>query len=92
MVVKRNQPLFRVKQNFKKSDGFLKMDIFKNVQNRKVKESFEKDVKILSCDVNALKNIPISLKRVTIIFEKILWCKRCSKNIEQKTPILHHQL
>jgi hypothetical protein len=44
MVVKRNQPLFRVKQNFKKSDGFLKMDIFKNVQNRKVKESFEKGV------------------------------------------------
>ena len=47
MVVKRNQPLFRVNQKFKKSDGFLKMDIFKNVQNRKVKESFEKDVQKL---------------------------------------------
>jgi hypothetical protein len=57
MVVKRNQRLFRLNQKFKKSDGFLKMDIFKNVQNRKVKESFEKDVKILSCDVNAHKTI-----------------------------------
>jgi hypothetical protein len=31
-------------QNFKKSDEFLKLDIFKNVQNRKAKQSFEKDV------------------------------------------------
>ena len=57
MVIKRNQPLFRVNQKFKKSDGFLKMDIFKNVQNRKVKESFEKGVKKLRCDVNAHKTI-----------------------------------
>ena len=28
-VLKRNQPLFRKFQNFKKSVGFLKMDIFK---------------------------------------------------------------
>jgi hypothetical protein len=33
------------------------MDIFKNVQNRKVKESFEKGVKKMSCYDNALKNI-----------------------------------
>jgi hypothetical protein len=46
-----------VKQNFKKSDGFLKMDIFKNVQNRKVKESFEKGVKKSGCDENAHKTI-----------------------------------
>ena len=56
MVIKRNQPLFRVNQKFKKSDGFLKMDIFKNVQNRKVKESFEKLFKKERCDENALKN------------------------------------
>jgi len=39
-----NQPLFRLNQKFKKSEGFLKMDIFKNVQNRKPKESFKKVV------------------------------------------------
>ena len=43
--IKRNQRLFRLNQKFKKSGEFLKMDIFKNVQNRKVKESFEKSVK-----------------------------------------------
>jgi hypothetical protein len=32
------------------------MDIFKNVQNRKVKESFEKGVKKSGCDDNAVKN------------------------------------
>ena len=42
--IKRNQRLFRLNQKIKKSDGFLKMDIFKNVQNRKPKESFEKVV------------------------------------------------
>ena len=41
---KMNQRLFRLNQIFKKSIGFLKLDIFKNVQNRKVKQSFEKDV------------------------------------------------
>ena len=57
MVIKRNQPLFRVKQNFKKSEGFLKMDIFKNVQNRKVKESFEKGSFFSRRDENAHKTI-----------------------------------
>ena len=42
MVIKRNQPLFRKFQNFKKSIGFLKMDIFKNVQNEKPEIFFEK--------------------------------------------------
>ena len=44
-------------QNFKKSDGFLKMDIFKNVQNRKVKESFEKGSFFSRRDENAHKTI-----------------------------------
>jgi hypothetical protein len=41
-------------QNFKKSIGFLKLDIFKNVQNIKAKQSFEKDVLKSGCDENAL--------------------------------------
>jgi hypothetical protein len=51
---KRNQRLFRLNQNFKKSIGFLKLDIFKNVQNIKAKQSFEKDVLKSGCDENAL--------------------------------------
>ena len=54
--IKRNQRLFRLNQKFKKSVSFLKMDIFKNVQNTKLKESFEKSVKNQGCDENALKH------------------------------------
>jgi len=40
-IIKRNQLSFRKFQKFKKSDGFLKMDIFKNVQNEKPEIFFE---------------------------------------------------
>jgi hypothetical protein len=42
--LQRNQLSLRKFQKIKKSIGFLKLDIFKNVQNRKVKQSFEKGV------------------------------------------------
>ena len=74
-VIKRNQPLFRVNQNFKKSDGFLKMDIFKNVQNRKIKQSFEKVVKKNGCYDDA-HNLSLTLiKSVMIINNLFFGCK-----------------
>ena len=41
LLIKRNQLSLRKIQNFKKSIGFLKMDIFKNVQNEKPEIFFE---------------------------------------------------
>ena len=49
--------IYCLKKFIKKSEGFLKMDIFKNVQNRKAKESFEKSNFVSKCDENALKII-----------------------------------
>ena len=40
-MIKRNQLSLRIFQKFKKSVGFWKMDIFKNVQNEKPEIFFE---------------------------------------------------
>jgi len=49
------------------------MDIFKNVQNRKVKESFEKLFKKERCDENDDKFSLIIEKSVTINFVTHFW-------------------
>ena len=51
-VKKRNQPLFRLNQNFKKSIGFLKLDIFKMSKMKKSNKVLKKMFKKMGCDEN----------------------------------------
>ena len=53
-VKKRNQTLFRLNQNFKKSIGFLKLDIFKMSKIEKSNKVLKKMFKKMRCDENAL--------------------------------------
>mgnify|MGYP006957758152 CR=1 FL=1 len=72
---KRNQRLFRLNQNFKKSIGFLKMDIFKMSKTENLNKVSKKKSEISKCDVNALKFIFLLKKCVTITFFKIVGTK-----------------
>ncbi len=65
---KRNQPLFKKFQNFKKSVGFLKMDIFKMSKTENLNKVSKKKSEFWECDENARKIISMLKKCVTITF------------------------
>jgi len=74
-VLKRNQPLFKKFQNFKKSIGFLKMDIFKMSKIENLNKVSKMKSEIWKCDENALKFIFLLKKCVTITFVCIFGTK-----------------
>ena len=72
---KRNQRLFRLNQNFKKSIGFLKMDIFKMSKTENLNKVSKKKSEISKCEANALKFIFLLKKCVTITFSGFVGTK-----------------
>ena len=72
---KRNQRLFRLNQNFKKSIGFLKMDIFKMSKTENLNKVSKKKSEFSKWEANALKIIFLLKKCVTITFFKIVGTK-----------------
>ena len=64
-----------LKQIFKKSIGFLKMDIFKMSKTENLNKVSKKKSEISKCQANALNFIFLSKKCVTITFFKIVGTK-----------------
>ena len=70
-VRKGTNQVLRLNQNFKKSIGILKMDIFKMSKTENLNKVSKKKSEILKCDENALKFIFLLKKCVTITFYKV---------------------
>jgi len=71
MLEKGTNQVLRLNQNFKKSIGFLKMDIFKMSKRENLNKVSKKKSDFLECDENALKFILLLKKCVTITFFQI---------------------
>jgi hypothetical protein len=93
IVRKGTNQVLRLNQNFKKSIGFLKMDIFKMSKTEKLNKVSKKKSEIWKCDENALKIILLLKKCVTITFFKIFGTKLSIQLVPflgytQKVPII----